>query len=74
VLPVSGIRDKVLAAQRAGVKEIIFPEANKIDIEGLDSDVREGVELFVAGDIFSILDKVLTQDTGTRGAGSSNSD
>ncbi len=74
VLPVSGIRDKVLAAQRAGVKEIIFPEANKIDIEGLDSDVREGVKLLVAGDIFSILDKVLTQDTGARRAGSSNSD
>ncbi len=59
LLPVSGIREKVLAAQRAGVKAIIFPEANKIDIEGLDADVREGVELIVAGDIFSILDKVL---------------
>ena len=75
VLPVSGIRDKVLAAQRAGVRKIIFPEANKIDIEGLDVDVHEGVELLVAGDIFSILDKVLTQATGTRSAaGSSNSD
>jgi len=59
LLPVSGIREKVLAAQRAGVKTIIFPEANKIDIEGLEADVREGVELIVAGDIFSILDKVL---------------
>jgi len=59
LLPVSGIREKVLAAQRAGVKTIIFPEANKIDIEDLDADVREGVELLVAGDIFSIVDKVL---------------
>ena len=66
VLPVSGIREKVLAAQRAGVKKIIFPEANKIDIDSLDADVREGVDLFVAADIFSILDKVLIQDTGTR--------
>jgi ATP-dependent Lon protease len=65
VLPVSGIREKVLAAQRAGVKEIIFPEGNKIDIDSLDADVREGVDLFVAGDIFSILDKVLIRDTGT---------
>jgi len=59
LLPVSGIREKVLAAQRAGVKTIIFPEANKVDIEGLDADVREGVELILAGDIFSILDRVL---------------
>jgi ATP-dependent Lon protease len=59
VLPVSGIREKVLAAQRAGVRTIIFPEANKVDIDGLDADVREGIDLVVAGDIFSILDKVL---------------
>ncbi len=59
LLPVSGIREKVLAAQRAGVKTIIFPEANKVHIEGLDADVREGVELILAGDIFSILDRVL---------------
>ena len=59
LLPVSGIREKVLAAQRAGVKTIIFPEANKIDIEDLDTEVREGVELIVAGDIFSIVDRVL---------------
>jgi ATP-dependent Lon protease len=59
LLPVSGIREKVLAAQRAGVKTIIFPEANKVDIDGLDPDVREGVELIVSNDIFSILDKVL---------------
>jgi len=41
------------------VKTIIFPEANKIDIEDLDTEVREGVELIVAGDIFSIVDRVL---------------
>jgi ATP-dependent Lon protease len=65
LLPVSGIREKVLAAQRAGVKTIIFPEANKIDIEDLDADVREGVELIVAGDIFSISNRVLIQDSVT---------
>ncbi len=65
LLPVSGIREKVLAAQRAGVKTIIFPEANKIDIDDLDADVREGVELIVAGDIFSISNRVLIQDSVT---------
>ncbi len=64
VLPVSGLREKVLAAQRAGVKEIIFPEGNKIDIDCLDADVREGVDLLLEGDIFSILDKVLTPNAG----------
>ncbi len=63
VLPVGAIREKVLAAQRAGVKKIIFPAGNTNDIEGLDADVREGVDLLVAEDIFSILDKVLVQGT-----------
>jgi ATP-dependent Lon protease len=64
VLPVGGIREKVLAAQRAGVKEIIFPHGNKIDIDSLGADVREGVDLFAASDIFSILDRVLIRNTG----------
>ncbi|MDR3556927.1 MAG: endopeptidase La [Syntrophobacteraceae bacterium] len=59
LLPVSGIREKVLAAQRAGVRTVIFPEANAIDIEGLDADIREGIELLVAGDISSIVERVL---------------
>jgi len=64
VLPVGGIREKVLAAQRAGVREIIFPYANKIDIDTLDADVREGVDLVAAPDIFPMLDRVLVHDTG----------
>jgi ATP-dependent Lon protease len=59
VLPASGIREKILAAQRAGVKKIIFPEANRIDIDSLDADLREGVDLFLTADVFSIPDKVL---------------
>jgi ATP-dependent Lon protease len=65
VLPVSGIREKMLAAQRAGVKKIIFPDANRIDIDSLDADVREGVELILTADACSILDKVLIGDART---------
>lgn len=60
VLPVSGIREKVLAAQRAGVKTVIFPERNKIDIENLEQDVIEGMNVIATEDIFSIIDIVLT--------------
>jgi ATP-dependent Lon protease len=63
VLPVGGIREKVLAAQRAGVREIVFPHGNKIDIDSLDADVREGVAVVAAPDIFSILDRVLIGST-----------
>ncbi len=63
VLPVSGIREKVLAAQRAGVKTVIFPEPNRIDLENLEEDVTEGINVIAAEDIFSIVDMVLSGES-----------
>jgi ATP-dependent Lon protease len=41
VLPVGGIKEKVLAAQRAGVKTIIVPERNRKDVEEIPKDIRK---------------------------------
>jgi ATP-dependent Lon protease len=43
VLPVGGIKEKILAAKRAGIKEVILPEANRGDFGELPATVREGV-------------------------------
>ncbi len=59
ILPVSGIREKSLAAQRAGVNTVVFPESNSVDIEGLPDQVKNGLEFVMAGDISSIVDLVL---------------
>jgi ATP-dependent Lon protease len=59
ILPVGGIRDKVLAAQRAGVKTIIFPASNKIEINELEQDVSDHVQIILAEEIHSVLDIVL---------------
>jgi len=40
VLPVGGLKEKILAAHRAGIKQIIFPEQNKHDIDELPEDVK----------------------------------
>ena len=45
VLPVGGIREKVIAARRASIKEIILPEANQGDFEELPDYIREGVKI-----------------------------
>ncbi|MGO8822949.1 MAG: endopeptidase La [Desulfomonilaceae bacterium] len=60
ILPVSGIREKTLAAQRAGVKKIVFPEANRMDVESLPDQVKSGLEFVLASDIISVVDLVLT--------------
>ena len=43
VLPVGGVRDKILAARRAGIKEIVLPAFNKTSIEEVPDDLRKGL-------------------------------
>ncbi|XP_019361211.1 PREDICTED: lon protease homolog 2, peroxisomal [Gavialis gangeticus] len=55
VLPVGGIKDKVLAAHRAGLKRIIIPQRNEKDLEGIAVNVRQDLTFVMA----SCLDEVL---------------
>ncbi|MEZ6120368.1 MAG: endopeptidase La [Pirellulaceae bacterium] len=48
VLPVGGIKEKVLAAHRAGMKQIILPKANEPDVEDLPESVRNELEFVFA--------------------------
>jgi ATP-dependent Lon protease len=43
VLPVGGIQEKVIAAKRTGIRELILPEANRGDYEELQEHIREGM-------------------------------
>ena len=47
VLPVGGIKEKVLAAHRAGSKVIILPADNKKDLEDIPAKVKESCSLFL---------------------------
>jgi len=44
VLPVGGVKDKILAAARAGISRVILPADNERDLEEIPSDVREKME------------------------------
>ena len=45
VLPVGGIREKIVAARRASLPELILPEANRRDYEELPDYLREGLKI-----------------------------
>jgi len=44
VMPIGGIKEKLIAARRAGVKTMILPEQNRADYEDLDGHIKKGIE------------------------------
>jgi len=61
VLPVGGIGEKVLAALRADIKELVLPVLNEKDVLEIPEDIREGVVFHYAHTISEVLDIVLDQ-------------
>jgi ATP-dependent Lon protease len=59
VLPVGGIKEKVLAAKRAGIKKVILPEKNKKDIDEIEVDVLKGVKIVYVKRVEDVLAEVL---------------
>jgi ATP-dependent Lon protease len=59
ILPVSGIREKILAAKRAGVRRVLLPHANKEEVAVLAADVTEDLELVLVTNADEVVDKVL---------------
>jgi ATP-dependent Lon protease len=51
VLPIGGVREKVLAAQRAGLKRVVLPRENEPDLEELPAETREELEFVLADTI-----------------------
>jgi ATP-dependent Lon protease len=67
VLPIGGLKEKSLAAQRAGIKQVIVPDRNEGDVEEISEQEREGLDFVFADDIGDVLDVALERD----GAGAS---
>src|SRR5882672_7189105 len=59
VFPVGGIKEKVLAAHRAGIRRIVMPSRNEADIEDLPEDVRHELEIVPVTRINEVVDAAL---------------
>ena len=55
VLPVGGVKEKVLAAHRAGIKTLILPKANKKDIEEIPKKVKREIHYIFVDKMFDVL-------------------
>jgi ATP-dependent Lon protease len=61
VLPVGGIKEKILAAKRAGIKEIIMSKANKKDIDDIDPSYITNLKFHFVDQMSQVLDFALTK-------------
>ncbi len=62
VLPVGGIKEKVLAAHRAGIRRIILPKANQKDLKDVPQEVRDELTFILAERIEEVLPAAFNKD------------
>jgi ATP-dependent Lon protease len=55
VLPIGGLKQKVLAAHAAGLTEVIVPERNQSDLDDVPSDVRDQMQFHIVGSVEQVL-------------------
>ncbi|HET9984940.1 MAG TPA: endopeptidase La [Longimicrobiales bacterium] len=61
VLPVGGVKEKLLAAARAGVQAVLLPRRNEADLAELPDEVRESLEFLLMDDVSDAFDRVLVE-------------
>jgi ATP-dependent Lon protease len=62
VLPIGGLKEKILAAKRAGIKEVILCERNKKDIEEIDEQYIKGLTIHFVDTVAEVLNIALLQE------------
>jgi len=67
VLPIGGLKEKALAAQRAGIKRLIIPRRNEADIDDIPEHLRKRMRFVLVDDVSEVLDAALEKKRrGTR--------
>ena len=65
VLPVGGVKEKVLAAYRAGIRDVILPEENEKDLEEIPEDVRAEIQFHFVNHMDGVIANALVRELDT---------
>jgi ATP-dependent Lon protease len=69
VFPVGGIREKVIAARRAGIRELVLPDDNRGDYEEIPAHVREGFTVHFATTFADVVQRLFPASGGRKATG-----
>ena len=61
VLPIGGLKEKLLAAKNAGIQTVLIPKENTADVEELSSEITKGLEIIPVETMEEVLKKALTR-------------
>jgi len=67
VLPVGGIKEKVLAAKAAGIQTLVLPARNRGDVEEIGEELRQGIEFIFVESVDDVFKVALPDSTGVPG-------
>lgn len=62
VLPIGGVKEKVLAARRANIKKVILPEPNKRDLEDLPQEVLDDLTFIFVENVRQVFAEALLEN------------
>ena len=61
VLPIGGLKEKLLAAKNAGMKTVLVPKKNKADVEEISAEITRGLEILYVESMDEVLEQALAQ-------------
>ena len=61
VLPIGGLKEKLLAALRGGIKTVLIPQENEKDLDEIPENVKDGLRVIPVSDINEVLAHALTR-------------
>ncbi len=59
VLPIGGLKEKILAAKTAGIQKVLVPADNEKDVEEISKEIKSGVEIVFVKSMKDVLDHAL---------------
>ena len=64
VLPIGGLKEKILAAKNAGIHTVLVPKKNRKDIEEIEAEIREGIEILYVETMDEVLRESFVRANG----------
>ena len=61
ILPIGGLKEKLLAAHRGGVKHVLIPKENEKDLADIPENVKQGLKITPVSTVDEVLEHALTQ-------------